>query len=836
MLQDLRYALRQFRKAPAYAAIAVFTLALGIGANTAIFTLLDQALLRTLPVSHPEQLVRLRYVGSNTGSMSAFGGDDQDYFSYPMYRDLRDKNQVFSGMLANDELGSIGVQWKGHPALVQGELVSGNYFDLLGIRPALGRLLMPADDAAQNGNPVVVLSFNYWKTALGSDPRVLDQPLYINGHPFTIVGVADPNFHSAIAGYTPMVFVPMVTKPIVMPGFNDLEDRRSSWANIVARLKPGVSRRQAEAAMTPLWRSIRASELPQIKNTTDQFRKRFVEQSELQLVDNSRGFSPLRNQIEAPLLVVMGMVGLVLLMACVNVSSLLLVRAASRVKEMSVRYALGASSWQIVRQLLMEGLLLGIVGGSVGLLFAPAVAAFLARQIAGDTATELPLSPHPDLRILLFNFGLAFLVSVLFSLAPALRFLHPDLVNSLKQQSTTGSSGHQRFRRVSVGVQIGLSLLLIIGAGLFVQTLRNLKSLNVGFTTDHLVTFGIDPTLAGYDSKQALPLQKHLLEVLAAQPGVRAVGGTDNPELANNGERSDFSIAGQTLKPDDHIHVEVSGITSQYFTTLNIPLLAGRIFTDQDLGSKAKVAIVNASFANTYFGSPKNAIGHRIGAGPPPSSPTDIEIVGVVADARHRDMRTAPQATVYSPYFNGKDEFGFMQYYVRTWQSPDAAELELRRAVQQVDSKLVIDTMRTMDEQIADNISNDRLVAMLAVSFGVLATLLAAIGLYGVLAYTTEQRTREIGIRMAMGARRAAVVRLVFADVVWLAGISVAVTLPVAILLSRLLRSQLYNVSPTDPWVIAAGVLLVALVVVLSALLPARRAASVEPMKALRSE
>jgi predicted permease len=836
MLQDLRYALRQFRKAPAYAAIAILTLALGIGANTAIFTLLDQALLRTLPVSHPEQLVRLRYVGSNTGSMSAFGGDDKDYFSYPMYRDLRDKNQVFSGMLANDELESIGVQWNGHSELVQGELVSGNYFDLLGIRPALGRLLMPADDVAENGNPVVVLSFNYWKTALGSDPRVLDKPLYINGHPFTIVGVADPDFHSVIAGFTPKIFVPLVTKSIVMPGFNDLEDRRSAWANIVGRLKPGVSRQQAEAAMTPLWRSIRAGELPQIKNTTDQFRKHFVEQSELHLVDNSRGFSPLRNQIEAPLLVVMGMVGLILLMACVNVSSLLLVRAASRVKEMSVRYALGASSWQIIRQLMIEGLLLGVVGGSVGLLFAPAVAAFLARRIAGNTATGLPLSPHPDLRILLFNFGLAFIVSVLFSLVPALRFLRPDLVNSLKQQSTTGSSRHLRFRRVSVGVQIGLSLLLLIGAGLFVQTLHHLRSLNVGFTTDHLVTFGVDPTLAGYDPRQSIPLQKHLLEALASQPGVRAVGGTDNPELADNGERSDFSIAGQTLKPDENIHVEVSGITSQYFTALNIPLLAGRIFTDQDQVGKAKVAIVNASFANRCFGNPKNAIGHMIGAGPPPSSPTDIEIVGVVGDARHRDMRTEPKATVYSPYFNGKDEFGFMQFYVRTWQAPQAAELDLRRAVQQVDSKLVIDTMRTMDEQIADNISNDRLVAMLAVSFGILATLLAAIGLYGVLAYTTEQRTREIGIRMALGARRGSVVRLVFADVVWLAGISMAVTLPVAILLSRLLRSQLYNVSPTDPLVITAGVSLVAVVVALSALLPARRAASVEPMKALRSE
>ena len=836
MLQDFRFAIRQLRKSPAFAGVAVLTLALGIGANTAIFTLLDQALLRSLPVSHPEQLVRLRYVESNTGSISAFGGDDKDFFSYPMYRDLRDQNHVFSGLLANDELQSVGVRWNGRPELAQGELVSGNYFDVLGVRPALGRLFVPADDAAQNGNPVVVLSFNYWKSGLGSDPGVINKVLYINGHPFTLVGVTEPNFHSVIAGFTPKLFVPLVTKAIAMPGFNDLEDRRSAWANIIGRLKPGVSRQQAEAAMTPLWRSIRAGELPQIKHGSELFRKHFVAESKLQLVDESRGFSPLRDQIEAPLLVVMGMVGLVLLMACVNVSSLLLVRAASRVKEMSVRYAMGASSSQIIRQLLVEGLILGLMGGALGLLFAPAVSAFLAHRIAGSTATELPLSPHPDLRILLFNFGLAFVVSVLFSLAPALRFLHPDLVSSLKQQSNTGSSKHLRFRRLSVGVQMGLSLLLIIGAGLFVQTLHNLRSLNVGFTTDHLVTFGIDPTLAGYDPKQSIPLQKHLLEVLAAQPGVRFVGGTDNPELADNGERSEFSIAGRTLKPDEEIHVEVSGITAQYFSALNMPLLAGRVFTDQDLVGKPRVAIVNASFANRYFGDPKNAIGRMIGPGPPPSSPTDIEIVGVVGDARHRDVRTEARATVYSPYFNGKDEFGFMQFYVRTWQAPETAELGLRKAVQQIDSKLVIDTMRTMDEQIADNISNDRLVAMLAVSFGIVATLLAAIGLYGVLAFVTAQRTREIGIRMALGARRGSVVRLVLADVLWLAGISVVVTLPVAVLLSRLLRSQLYNVSPADPLVMVTGVLLITLVVALASLIPARRAASVNPMQALRTE
>ena len=550
----------------------------------------------------------------------------------------------------------------------------------------------------------------------------------------------------------------------------------------MARLKPGVSREKAEAAMTPLWRAIRATELADIKNKTEKFSKRFVQESSLQLFDERRGFSPLRDQIQTPLLMVMAMVGVVVLMACVNVSSLLLVRAAARVKEMSVRYAMGAGRWQIIRQLLIEGMLLGLLGGALGLAIAPIVSAFLTRRMMGDSVTELPFSSHPDVRILLFNFGLAFGVSILFSFAPAMRFLRPNLVDSLKQQTTTGSGGHLRFRRISVGVQIGLSLLLLVGAGLFVQTLRNLKSLNIGFTTDHLVTFGIDPTLGGYDTKQALVVQKQLLEALAAQPGLRSVAGTDDPMLTGDSEMN------------------------------------------------------NVSFA--HFGGPKNAVGQLMAKGSGSDGKFDIEIVGVVGDAKHRHMRSEFEPTVYRPFFQDENhpQAGFMQYYVRTWQAPETAEITIRNAVHQVGPNLVIDTMRTMDEQVADDISNDRLVAMLAVSFGVLATMLAAIGLYGVLAYVTAQRTREIGIRMALAARRFAVMRLVLTDVLWLAGIAIVVTLPMAVLLSRMVRSQLYNVSPADPVVLVLGTLMVAVVVLLSALLPARRAATVEPMKALRTE
>jgi len=419
-----------------------------------------------------------------------------------------------------------------------------------------------------------------------------------------------------------------------------------------------------------------------------------------------------------------------------------------------------------------------------------------------------------------------------------MRFLRPDLVNSLKQQATTGSGGHLRFRRISVGVQIGLSLLLLIGAGLFVQTLRNLKSLNVGFTTDHLVTFGVDPTVAGYEPKEAIQVQKHLIEVLAAQPGVRSVAGTDDPMLTGDNEQNNISFASHEDKGEEGIHSEWSAITPSYFTTMNIPLVAGRMFTEEDLPDKAKVAILNVNLARKYFGEPKNAIGRLMARGSGPETKFDIEIVGVVGDTKHSDMRKEVIPTVYRPFFQDENhpQAGFMQYYLRTWQAPEAAKTSLRQAVQQAGSKLVIDSMRTMDEQIADNISNDRLIAMLAVSFGVLATLLAAVGLYGVLAYVTAQRTREIGIRMALGAQRFAVMRLVLTDVLWLAGIAIVFTLPVAVLLSRMVRSQLYSVSPADPLVLILGTFIVAVVALLSALLPARRAATVEPMKALRTE
>ncbi len=831
MWQDFRFAVRQLRKSPVFALVAVLTLALGIGANTSIFTLLDQALLRTLPVSHPEQLVRLRSVGFHEGSTYFFGGDANDYFSVPSYRELRDKNNVFTSLVADAE-AQVGVRWNDQPELSSAELVSGNYFDALGVLPAAGRLILPADDVGSNGNRVVVLSFSYWKSRFNADPAIIGQPLLINGQPFTVIGVVSPGFKSVISGYAPKVFFPLTTTPIVNPTMEQPYDIRSAWLTLTGRLKPGIHRTAAEAGINPLWHSIRADEMSQLGNQERLNRLGFLRDSKLVLLDDSRGFSPLRDQVEVPLLILMGMVGLVLLMACVNVSSLLLVRAAGRVREMSVRYSLGASRWQVVRQLLIEGLTLGLLGSVLGVFVAPPLSSLLLRRLINDPTTGIPFSAKPDSRILLFNFGLALLVSLLFSTAPALRFLYPDLVSSLKQQAATATGSNLRFRRISVGLQIGLSLILLIGAGLFVQTLRNLRNVNVGFTSEHLLGFGIDPQLAGYKTAQVAALHQQILRTLAALPGVRSVAGTTDPELM--GEQSMTGVLLPGHSNEQPIMVENPCVTPDYFRTLGIPFLAGRGFNDQDSPGKPIVVVVNSRFARAHFGTPQNAIGKLLQHGNTQGK-SDIQIVGVVGDSKHVDMRTDVVETLYRAVSQFPDQ-GFLQYYVRTWQSPAGVQADIRNAMHQVDSKLVVDSLRTMDEQISQSTSNDQLITMLAVCFGLLATLMAAIGLYGVLAYSTAQRTHEIGIRMALGAGRRAVVQLVLADVLWLAGISIAVTVPVSMLLARILRSQLYNVSATDPLVMGSAIALVILVVAGAAMLPARRAASVEPMKALRME
>jgi predicted permease len=628
-----------------FTAVAVVTLALGIGANTAIFNLFDQVLLRRLPVKDPQRLVQLEHSGKDTGHLSAYGGNSEAYFSYPMYRDLRDGNSVFSGVLATDST-QVGVQWHNQPELVDTELVSGNYFEVLGLHPALGRLFSQADDVTQNANPVVVLSFAYWQRRMGSDPKVLDQTLVINGRPFTVIGVAQPGFHSVVVGNSPALFAPMMMKPEVTPCCNELDDRFSRWLNIIARLKPGVSRNQAEAGLNALWHALRAEEVKQVQHRSDAFREQYV-QSHLRLTDGDQGFSPLRENIRTPLVIVMCMVGLVMLMASVNVASLLLVRAAGRMREISVRYALGARRGRIVQQLLIEGLMLGLAGGALGLVLAPQVSALLLRRMLTYISGDLPFSAQPDLRIFAFNFGLAIVVSLLFSLAPALQFWRPDLMPEFKQQNSTVGVNAMRFRRASVGVQIGLSLLLLVGSGLFLRTLYDLKTLDVGFSTDHLVTFGIDAKLAGYDQKDVPMLFQRVVDRLAGLPSVHAVGATNDPMLAGYSEGRNMTIPGYTAKEDEDMSAEWSIVTEGYFAALQMPLVAGRSFSGQDGPDASRVVIVNESLARHFWGDPQRALGQHLVRGGGHDNEPELQIVGVAQDSRHEGIRNEVRRSVF---------------------------------------------------------------------------------------------------------------------------------------------------------------------------------------------
>ena len=837
LLQNMRYSLRQLAKSPGFTFTVVLTLALGIGATAAIFTLFDQVLLRMLPVQQPQQLVRFTFTGFFSGSGSSFGGDMKNYFSYPMYKDLRDESQVFSGILAADKT-SVGVSWNNQAENSEAEVVTGNYFDLLGLKPALGRLFTQQDDSAKNANPQVVLSHAYWKSRFASSPAIIGQTVRINGSPFTIIGVAPENFQTAIGGYKPGVFIPMSMSEIAMPWMvprHNLDNHQSIWLTLVARLKPGVTIEQAEASLAPLWHALRVEELTLYKNRTEHFSKGFLD-SHLQVLDDSRGFSPGRSDLKTPLILLMSMAGLLVAMCAINVATLLLLRAAARAREMSMRYALGASRSRIVSQLFVEGGLLGLAGAVAGLAIAPLVANALVHLLVQADPGSEPYSAAIDIRVLAFTLGISILVSLLFSLAPVLHFMRPDLAESLRQSTGTASKGSQRFRKVAVGVQIALSVLLLGGAGLFVRTLDNLRRQPVGFDITRLATFSLDPTSSGYGEDRTQQVITNALDAVGRIPGVSFAAATTDPELSGDTNSDGYSIEGHKFTEDENSDFESPWITAGYFATLRQPLLAGREFTVADAKTNTKVAIVNLAFAKRFFGSPQNALGRHITEHTDPNAKLDTAIVGVVGDTHHTDLRTELGPAVYRPYLQIDHPNNGVQIYVQTTQSPEAIESSIRRVVHDLDPTLVVDGLRTMEAQRAIVSSGEQALAVLAVGFSILALILAAVGLYGVLAYSTGQRTREIGVRLALGAPRSSIVVTVLREMALIAAIATMIALPCIGLLARYFRSQLYGVALYDPITLAASTALILITVLLAAALPARRAAGVQPMQALRTE
>jgi predicted permease len=825
-IRDVRLALRGLRKNPGFAVVVVLTLALGIGANTAIFSLLDQVLLRRLPVRDPQRLVLLDGPGAFIGrTMNAIT------FSYPMYRDFRDHTEVFEGVLARFPVG-LTLGWEGQSERVSGDLVSGNYFDVLGVRPAVGRVFTAADDRTPGAHPVVVLSYGFWQRRFAGDPSVLNRTLTLNGHAMTIVGVAARGFAGIEVGESPDVMVPMMMKAQMTPTWDDLENRRSRWVTVMARLKAGVSREQAEAQMNVLYRQILESEIRNVTNASASFRERFVSKH-LFVYAAGRGLSSLRDRFTTPLVVLMCMVGVVLLIACANVANLLLARATARHREIGIRMALGAGRVRIIRQQLAESLVLALAGAAAGLVFAAWTGRFLLSAVPGGAAAR-GLHAGPDPRIVMFALGLSLLTALVFGLVPSLQASRATVIAALKEEagSVAGGGRQARTRRILVVCQVGLSMLLLAGAGLFARSLYNLKNVDPGFALDNLVAFTVNPSLSGYSGDRALGLFQRLQEEVAAVPGVHGVSMAELGPLSGNDWTMTIRVDGYTAKEDENMSPNVDGIGPRYFSTMGIPLISGREFTPQDTKDAPRVAIISETTARYFFGN-QSPLGRRFGIGR--STPSNIEIVGVVRDARALDLRNQPTRFVYLPYPQSP-ELGPMTFYARVAPGVTAPAGALREAVQRLDPNLPLYDMKTMEAQVDESLFIDRMVAALSTAFGVLATLLAAVGLYGVMSYAVARRTREIGIRMALGAERGRVLWLVLREVAFLAITGIVLGLGAALLVTRRIQSQLYGLSPTDALTLVGATLVLALVALLAGYVPARRATAIDPMMALRSE
>ena len=724
----------------------------------------------------------------------------------------------------------VNLFYSGHTERVAAQLVSGNFFGVLGVQAARGRVFTPEDEGAPGSNPVVVLSYGTWQTRFGGSDSILNRKVNVNGQPMVVLGVAQPGFHGVLAGEPPEIYVPLNMMPQVTPRLDRfLLDRRVRWLNIFARLKPGMSPRRAEAAIDTVYHPIIEQELAQLgRPRNERERGRYLAQR-LQLLDAAQGINPMRTQWQTPLLALMGMVGLVLLIACANLAGLLAARAAARQKEIAIRLALGAGRWPIIRQLLLESGVLSIAGGLLGLL----VAFWTTRGLLWLVEDDGWLSYSIDLRLLGFAMALSLATGVAFGLIPALQAARPDLAPVLKGMaaSVAAARGQARLRRVLVVAQIALSLLLLVGAGLFTRSLYNLLRVNLGFRAENLLTFDLDPSASGYNTPRGLALYRELRERLATLPEVRAVAAASSGPFTGGNSGGGVKVEGYQPKEDEEADASWQTASPDYFRAMGIRLLDGRDFSERDDAAAPKVAIVNDVFARYYFGK-QNPLGRHLGVR---SAELNCEIVGVVAANKHGNPREAASRYYYFPY--AQDErIERLTFYVRTGREGSQIGPQIRRLVQQLDANLPVTNMKSMQMRIEQSVFAERLIALLAAAFGALATLLAAIGLYGVIAYTVARRTSEIGVRIALGASRGGVLWLVLKEAGLLALAGIAVGVPAALAFSRLVKSQLFDISAADPITFAAAGLLLAAIALLAGYIPGRRAARIDPLIALRYE
>ena len=871
LLQDVRYALRQLRKSPGFTAVAILTLVLGIGVNTAIFSLIDALMLKPLPVHNPQELVLLKWSALKKPefrSSSSYGDCRSNFtdinaegcsFSRPFYDELRAHSDLLSGVTAYG--GGVGLNMGGNgPAsIVRGQLVSGNYFDVLGVRPVIGRMLQASDDSV-SADAVTVLSYGYWQREFAGSPSAVGKTITYNGVPTTIVGVAEPRFLSLTPGNTADAWVPISARPRLTPRWNARRDAADSiWMVIVARLKPGVPREKAEAAVSLLFRNdLLHGEKPLSKE---------ADAPRVDLLPAQTGLVGARETYSTPLYILMLAVAIILIIACANVSGLLLARSTARQKEMALRLALGAGRWRIVRQLLTESVLLSIVGGALAIVTAFLGARTIVAFLASSSSQPLGFEPTLDLRVLLFTAAISILAGIVFGLAPAARSNRVDLTPALKEGTGASAAGGRiRGRWFNVGnalviAQVTLTIVVLVGAGLLVRTLQNLRNIDPGFDTRNVLNFGIDPRIAGYKGTKVDDVLGDLQKRLSAIPGVTSVSYSGDALLSDSLSDTVFHVVGS---PDKEGHnSDIMEVGLDFFATMKMPFREGRDFTPSDFASvssydaamiaaasapnpsAAKAAvpagapvptIVNQEFVRKYFPH-TNPLGQRLAY---PDSPDQAPgerkdpgfiVVGVVGDARYNSLRREVQPTAYVPLSGSS-----VNFELRTAVNPLSIAPTVRSTVNQFDGNLPIFYLRTESETIDQLLFQERLIARLSAFFGALALLLACIGLYGLLSYEVSRRTKEIGIRMALGAEQRSVLRIVVGQGLVLAITGVVFGIAVAFGVTRYLESVLYAVHPGDPITLIAVAAILLSVATAACLVPARRATRVDPMVALRNE
>lgn len=828
--QDIRYGLRMLAKNPGFTAIAILTLALGIGANTAIFSLMDQILLRRLPVRNPQDLVILRSPGIQTGHVWS-DGDGAQSFSYPVYKGLRDNTSRVSGMLARFAF-SASISSRGQTERGLGEVVSGNYFEVLGVQPAFGRLFTSEDERVPGGHPFVVLSHAYWMQHFGGDPGILNQALLVNNTELTVVGVAQKGFNGIQVGQTPDIFVPVMMKAQMTPNRNGLDDWNDNWLAVMARRKPGISVPQAEAGLTAAYRPLLEQQIATMKGWDQKKRDLFLAKKIL-FLPGVDGRPVLQNDSRPALITLFALVALVLLIACTNVANLLLAQGASRQREFAIRSAMGASRNRMIRQLLVESLLCAGAGGAFGLVLGLWLMNILTPEVASTGVSGL--SAKLDGIVLGFASGTTLLSGILFGLIPAWRVTRTSVSQTLKDQGSTGSVAlsHVRFRKFLVAGQVAFTLLLLAGACLFTKTLWNLRNQNLGLNTTNVITFSISPALNGYDTPRSIALVDQMRDRFAALPGVVAAGTSEISTLTGTDMGANITVEGGQQLPEDQDHVLFDSVSPSYFSTLRVPLTAGREFNAGDTATGVKVAVVSETMAKRFFPN-RNPVGLHLVFGAGKVTP-DIQIVGVVQDSKQDHVRSEVAPYVFLPYAQQKKLTG-MTFYVRTQQDPLLIADELRDSVRNLDPHLPVYDLKTLERVVDEDLFAERLIAGLSASFGVLAALLAALGIYGVLSYLVIQRTREIGIRIALGAAPREVRVLVFKEVGVMVIAGAVVGLPVAYALARLSESLLFGVRANNVDIYLLALAVIAVVAAAACYIPVRRATRVDPMVALRYE